>query len=159
MFFIVEKQYDALFESILLNLERFHSSFRPCFCSVTVSDRQHVCQTVNIICLPQYQSTIPSVGWCKGLFKQLMGNNPLKSCPLQCLRPCVRASLFVGARACKWGCVYRLHRFFTPVKLQVWWTDFTSPSPPFSPPSVPLPLPPPPPCPPLLSCLFILSFL
>ncbi len=31
-------------------------------CSVTVSDRQHVCQTVSIICLPQYQSTIPSVG-------------------------------------------------------------------------------------------------
>ncbi len=73
-------------------------------CSVTVSDRQRVCQTVNIICLPQYQSTIPSEGWCKGLFKQLMGNNPLKSCPLQCLRACV-----VCARACKWGCVY-LHR-------------------------------------------------
>ncbi len=41
--------------------------------------------------------------------------------------------------------------FFTPVKLQVWWTDFTSPSPPYNPPSIPLPLPlllqPPPPLP------------
>ncbi len=40
--------------------------------------------------------------------------------------------------------------FFTPVKLQVWWTDFTSPSPPYQPSIHPTPTPPPPPTPPPL---------